>query len=70
MQAQAKACGYQKLLFECNSASYVVSQLQLHGVGVEVELVFQVGLVIFPDIVIDQGDRHHQRHVALVVITR
>ena len=39
----------------------MVAQLEFQGVGVQVALLHQVGFLVFPDIVIDQGHRHDER---------
>ncbi len=42
----------------------MIPELQLQRMRVQVVLLFQVGLVIFSHIVVDQGDGHDQGQVA------
>lgn len=45
---------------------HVVSQLELDRVGLQVVLFAQIGLVIFPHIVVDQGGRDNEGDVAIM----
>ena len=47
--------------------SCMIPQVQLHRVWMQIVLVFQVRLIVFADIVIDQGDGDDQRHVTLMI---
>ena len=38
----------------------MVAELQLQRVGVEIDLLFQVGFVVLPDVVVDKRHRNDQ----------
>jgi hypothetical protein len=48
--------------------SHMVAELQFHRMRMEVKLLLQIGLMIFANIVVDQGNGYHQGHIALTVI--
>jgi len=48
--------------------SNVVPQLKLQGVRMQIVLLFEVGLIIFSDIVIDQCDGYDKRNEPLMVV--
>ena len=48
--------------------SDMVAQHQLSRMGGQVDLLFQILLVIFPHIVAEQGDRHDQRGQLIMVL--
>ena len=46
----------------------MVAEIPFKGVGMQVVLSRQVLLLVFADIMIEQGDRHAQRHRAISVL--
>jgi hypothetical protein len=46
----------------------MISKLELHRVRVQVDLLFQVGLVIFAHIVFDQSKGHDKGNIAFPVL--
>ena len=47
--------------------SNVVSERQFLGVRLQVVLLCQIGLIVFADIVVEQGDRHDQGQEAVAI---
>ena len=47
----------------------VVSQLKFDGVRMEIVLLLQIGLIIFTNIVVHEGNRNNQRNIRLAVET-
>ena len=52
------------LVFPDGHGLYVIPQLERCGVRIEVGLQAEIGLFIFPDIVVHQCDGNNERHVA------
>ena len=46
---------------------HMIAKLQLHGMGIQIVLLFQVGLVVFAHIVLNQGNGHNERDIALAI---
>ena len=42
----------------------MVSQLQFNGVGVQIELLFQVWLIVLANVEFQQSERHDERKVS------
>lgn len=41
----------------------MISQLEFNGVGMKVVLLFEIGLLVFPNIMVNHRDRHNERNV-------
>ena len=63
---KAGSCGFRHIA----EPSGMISQLQSDWMGPKVCLLPQIGLTVFPHIMIHQGDRHDQRNMALSVIVQ
>jgi hypothetical protein len=50
------------------SPSHVIAQHQFGWIGVHVRLVFDPGRRVTPEVMLQQGQRHHQGHQALPVV--
>jgi hypothetical protein len=46
----------------------MISQLKFKGMGIQINLLFEVGLVIFSNIVINDCDRDDQGNILLPVV--
>ena len=50
------------------NASGVISQLKLHRMWLEIYLFCQIALIVFANIVIEQGNRYYQGNYAVLVL--
>jgi hypothetical protein len=46
----------------------VVSQLQFHGVGIQIDLFLEIGLIVFTHVMTDEHNRNNQRNKFLSVV--
>ena len=73
-QMQGARCPAQAGSFFMNnagklSASHMISQLQLNGMEIQVIILhLKVWLPIFPNVVVDEGNGHDERNMALAVV--
>jgi hypothetical protein len=37
----------------------MIPQLELDGVGIQIDLLFKIRLIVFPDIMVDKGKGHN-----------
>jgi hypothetical protein len=51
-----------------DSLSDMIPELQFEGMWIQIVLNFKIGLVVFSHVVIDQGDRHNEREMTLLVV--